>query len=78
MPKKGVLGTVIRNKSKKTITVFLQRKKLHFKYKKIINKFTYILAHDELNICKVGDLVLIEATRPISKNKNWILKRIIN
>jgi len=61
----------------KSIVVGVERKVKHAKYGKFIKLTTKFMAHDEKNECNPGDLVLIAETRPISKNKNWRLKQIL-
>nr|YP_010199033.1 ribosomal protein S17 [Hydropuntia urvillei]UAD88482.1 ribosomal protein S17 [Hydropuntia urvillei] len=73
MYKKYTTGIVISNKMNKTITVAVKNKVSHAKYKKIIIKTNKYYAHDENNICHIGDLVKIQPYKPISKKKRWIL-----
>lgn len=73
MPIKETIGKVISNKMHKTITVSVTTKIAHKKYNKIMSKTNKYYAHDENNICKIGDKVRIRETRPLSKNKHWIL-----
>lgn len=70
-------GVVVSNKMSKSIVVAVERKVKHPIYGKFIKKTTKFMAHDEKNESKVGDLVLIAETRPLSKNKNWRLKQIL-
>ena len=70
-------GTVVSNKMQKTIAVLIRRTVKHPVYEKYIRKSTKLLAHDENNECKEGDLVVIESTRPYSKRKAWKLNRIL-
>ena len=76
-PKREETGIVISNKMKKTIVVKLDRRKRHSKYGKFITKTKKVKAHDEENSASIGDLVLIVATRPISKDKRYALKEIV-
>lgn len=80
-PKRGLrkerTGVVVSNKMSKSIVVAVERKVKHPIYGKFIKKTTKFMAHDENNESKVGDLVLITETRPLSKNKNWRLKQIL-
>ncbi|MEO0091300.1 MAG: 30S ribosomal protein S17 [candidate division WOR-3 bacterium] len=76
MMAKQVKGIVISNKMNKTVVVVVERKVLHPKYKKYITKRTKLYAHDEKNECKIGDQVLLESTRPLSKLKRWRVVRI--
>ena len=75
--RKERIGTVVSNKMEKSIVVTVERKVKHPKYGKFIKKTSKFMAHDEKNECGIGDLVLIAETRPLSKNKNWRLKQIL-
>ena len=70
-------GTVVSDKMQKTIVVSVTRKYIHKKYGKYVRDQKKYKVHDEENTCKVGDKVLIEETRPISKHKRWRLREII-
>ncbi len=74
---KILMGSVVSNKMDKTITVMIQRKVKHSLYEKYIRRSTKLLAHDENNECNEGDVVVIEASRPISKSKAWRLQKIV-
>ena len=69
-------GTVISDKMDKTITVLVERRVKHPIYGKFITRSTKLHAHDEANECKIGDVVTIKETRPLSKTKTWMLKSI--
>ena len=73
MPKRILQGTVVSNTSNKTIQVSVVRKVMHPVYKKYIKKTKRYAAHDEKNICKIGQNVKIQENKPISKTKKWIL-----
>lgn len=73
MSTKETIGKVTSNKMEKTITVAVTKKIAHKKYNKIIIKTNKYYAHDENNECKRGDIVKIQETRPMSKNKRWKL-----
>ncbi len=75
--RKERIGVVVSNKMEKSIVVSVERKVKHPKYGKFIKKTTKFMAHDEKNEGGIGDLVLIAETRPLSKNKNWRLKQIL-
>ncbi|MCX6275051.1 MAG: 30S ribosomal protein S17 [Bacteroidetes bacterium] len=75
--RKEKTGTVVSNKMDKSIVVNVERKVKHLKYGKFIKKTSTFMAHDENNECGIGDLVTITETRPLSKNKNWRLKQIL-
>lgn len=74
---KTLTGTVVSNKMDKTIMVQISRKVKHLLYEKYIKRTTRLMAHDEDNQCNEGDVVIIEASRPISKNKSWKLQKIV-
>ena len=75
--RKTRVGSVVSNKMEKTITVAIERRVPHPIYKKYFKKTTKLMAHDEKNECKIGDVVKIMETRPLSKNKRWRLVEII-
>ena len=77
MPKRILVGTVVSDKTDKTVTVKVERKEKHPLYGKIIRRSKKYHAHDESNEFKPGDTVRIEETRPISKTKTWrVLDRV--
>ena len=71
MPKRILQGTVVQNKADKTVSVIVERRISHPIYKKFMTKSKSYQAHDENNSCKIGDVVTIEETKPISKSKTW-------
>ncbi len=73
-----VVAKVISNKMNKTIVVQVERKVKHPLYDKYIRRFSKMYVHDEDNTCKVGDVVVIQQTRPLSKTKRWKLVEILN
>ena len=73
MPKRVLSGRVTSDKMDKTITVLVDRRVMHPLYKKFIRRSKKYAAHDEANLCKVGDTVRIEECRPISKRKTWLV-----
>ena len=75
--KKSVTGKVVSNSMEKTITVSIESRLRHPLYNKYIYKTTKILVHDEENVSKVGDIVSIQESKPISKHKSWILNKVI-
>tara|TARA_B100000678_G_C18065075_1_gene444297 strand:+ start:326 stop:598 length:273 start_codon:yes stop_codon:yes gene_type:complete len=75
--KKTITGTVVSNSMEKTITVSIQRRLRHPLYNKYIYKTSRILAHDQEMVSKLGDVVSIEESKPISKNKSWVLTKVI-
>lgn len=73
MPKRILQGVVKSAVNNKTISVLVQRTCMHSLYKKIVKKSKKYSVHDENNQCKVGDIVKIQESRPISKNKFWVV-----
>lgn len=73
MPKRILTGTVVSDVNDKTIVVSVERKVKHPLYGKIIRRSKKYHAHDEANTFKAGQIVRIEETKPISKNKSWVV-----
>ena len=71
MPKRILKGKVVSAKNNKTIVVMVSRKYKHPQFKKIMNSSRNFHAHDEENKFKIGDVVRIQESRPISKKKHW-------
>jgi small subunit ribosomal protein S17 len=71
MPKRILQGTVVSDKNDKTVVVKVERRFTHPLFKKTVRRSKNYKAHDEANAKKVGDMVSIEETRPISKDKCW-------
>jgi small subunit ribosomal protein S17 len=78
MPVKQQIGIVISNKMEKTIVVKIENRYSHSIYSKTLIKTKKYLAHDKLEECNIGDQVLIEECRPLSKRKRWKLIKIIS
>ena len=70
MPKRILQGVVTSDKNAKTVTVKVERKVRHPLYGKIVRQSKKFAAHDEKG-CKIGDVVRIEESRPLSKTKRW-------
>jgi len=75
--RKTRVGTVVSDKMDKTVVVAIEKKVLHPVFKKYVRQRRKFKAHDEHNECRVGDKVLIEETRPLSKEKRWRVKETI-
>ena len=75
--RKERLGIVVSDKMDKTITVAVDRAIHHPIYNKMVRTATKFKVHDEKDSAKVGDMVRIEETRPLSKNKRWRLVEVI-
>ncbi len=71
------VGVVVSDKMDKTVVVRVDRLIKHSIYKKFIKRKVNCKAHDELNSCAVGDKVLIVETRPLSKDKRWRVRQVL-
>ena len=78
MPVKEKVGVVISNKMDKTIVVQVESRFPHPIYSKTMVKTKKYLAHDEMEQCNIGDEVLVQETRPVSKRKRWALTKILS
>ena len=76
--RKSRVGQVVSDVQNKTIVVEVERRTSHKRYKKVVKSRKRYAAHDEQNQAKIGDVVRISETRPISKNKCWRLVEIIS
>lgn len=75
--KKTQQGAVVSNAMDKSVVVLVERKVRHKLYGKYIRRRVKYMAHDPANECNVGDTVLIEECRPLSKNKRWLVRTIV-
>ena len=73
MPKRLLQGTVVSDVNDKTVVVRVERRFTHPVMKKTVRRSKKYHAHDELNAAKAGDVVWIQESAPISKNKRWVL-----
>ena len=71
------VGKVVSDKMDKTVVVIVEDRVAHKTYKKIIGRTYRLKAHDENNECKVGDIVRVMETRPLSKDKRWRVVEIV-
>ncbi|MEP1442547.1 MAG: 30S ribosomal protein S17 [Hyphomicrobiales bacterium] len=71
MPKRILQGTVVSDKTDKTVVVKVERRFNHPLFKKVVRRSKNYQAHDDANQFKTGDMVLIEECKPISKTKRW-------
>ena len=75
--RRTLVGKVVSDKRAKTITVLVERRNKHELYGKIVARSSKYHAHDENNECKLGDVVEICESRPISKTKSWVVTRLV-
>jgi len=75
--RKQLVGKVVSNKMDKTIVIEIENLVMHSLYKKSVRRTKKIKGHDEKNQCTVGDIVRVEETRPLSKEKHYRLIGIV-
>jgi small subunit ribosomal protein S17 len=75
--RKSFVGRVVSDKMDKTVVLSVTRRIAHSRYNKVMKRTTKYKAHDEKNECKVGDMVRVIETRPISKDKRWKVLEIV-
>lgn len=75
--KRSLIGKVVSDKRSKTVTVLIERRVKHELYGKIVAKTSKYHAHDEKGEYKMGDVIEITESRPISKTKNWVVSRLV-
>nr|UYC31291.1 ribosomal protein S17 [Odontella aurita var. minima] len=78
MPVKEKVGIVVSNKMQKTIVVKVESRYPHPIYSKTMTKTRKYLAHDEMGKCNIGDQVLVQECRPLSKRKRWTLAKVLS
>jgi small subunit ribosomal protein S17 len=76
--RKNQVGIVVSDKMEKTVVVKVSHLVKHSEYNKYIKRSVKFKAHDEANECKIGDRVQIVETRPLSKDKRWSVKQILD
>ena len=75
--RRTLIGTVSSDKMDKTVVVTVETSVKHPMYKKIVKRTYKLKAHDEENVCKVGDKVEVMETRPLSKDKRWRVVKVV-
>ena len=75
--RKEMIGTVTSNKMDKTVVVSVATNVKHPKYGKIVKRTYKLKAHDEENVCQMGDKVKVMETRPLSKDKRWRVVEVL-
>ncbi|MEJ2245548.1 MAG: 30S ribosomal protein S17 [Acidobacteriota bacterium] len=75
--RKSQVGIVTSTGMQKTVAVAVDRRVQHRLYKKILRRTSKFLAHDENNVCKIGDRVRIVETRPLSARKRWRVEKVL-
>lgn len=77
MPKRVITGKVVSDKMQKTVVVAVESTVAHGRYKKLVKRTNTFKAHDEENTAREGDVVRIEESRPIAKDKSWRLVEVV-
>ena len=75
--KRTLIGKVVSDKRAKTVTVLVERRVKHALYGKIVAKSSKYHAHDENGDFKMGDVIEITESRPLSRTKNWVVSRLV-
>ncbi|MDO4674604.1 30S ribosomal protein S17 [Campylobacter sp.] len=75
--KREIQGVVVKIAGEKTVSVLVERKVVHPRYRKIVKRFKKYLIHDEKNEAKVGDVIVAVECRPLSKRKAFRLKSVL-
>ncbi len=75
--KRTLIGKVVSDKRAKTVTVLVERRVKHELYDKIVMKSSKYHAHDENSEYRLGDVIEITESRPLSKTKNWVVTRLV-
>ncbi len=75
--RRRLVGRVVSNKMDKTVVVAIERRRLHPLYKKVVKSTKKVMAHDESNEVKLGALVRIVESRPLSRHKRWVVEEVI-
>ena len=75
--KREIQGVVVQKTGDRTITVLVERRVMHPRYRKYVKRFKKFLVHDERNEVKAGDVVIAIECRPLSKKKSFRLKEIV-
>ena len=73
MPKRILQGVVVSDASDKSVVIRVERRFKHPLLKKVVRSSKKYMAHDETNVCKIGQIVRIEECKPISKRKSWVV-----
>lgn len=75
--RRRLIGRVVSDKMEKTVVVAIDRRKTHRVYKKVIAYTKKIMAHDETNEVALGSLVQVVESKPLSKNKRWVVEKVL-
>lgn len=75
--RRRLVGRVVSDKMQKTVVVSIERRRLHPIYKKVVKSTKKVMAHDESDAIQLGALVRIVESKPLSRNKRWVVEEVI-
>ena len=75
--RRRLIGRVVSDKMQKTVTVAIERRRMHPLYKKVVSSTKKVKAHDETNTVPLGALVQIVESKPLSKTKRWVVEKVL-
>jgi small subunit ribosomal protein S17 len=75
--RQATVGTVVSDKMQKTVVVEISRLVQHHDYSRMVRRKSRVKAHDEANACRIGDMVRLMETRPLSKDKRWRVVEVL-
>lgn len=75
--RRRLIGRVVSDKMEKTVVVAIERRKAHRIYKKVVSTTKKVMAHDESNAVELGSVVQIVESKPLSKNKRWVVEQVL-
>jgi small subunit ribosomal protein S17 len=75
--RRRLIGRVVSDAMDKTVVVSIERRKMHRVYKKVVRTTKKVMAHDETNAVEIGSVVQVVESKPISKNKRWVVERVL-
>ena len=75
--RRRLVGRVVSDKMQKTVVVSIERRRLHPIYKKVVKSTKKVMAHDESDAIKIGALVRIVESKPLSRHKRWVVEAVI-
>jgi small subunit ribosomal protein S17 len=75
--RRRLVGRVVSDKMDKTVVVAIERRKMHPIYKKVVKTTKKVMAHDESNSIKIGALVRVVESKPLSRHKRWVVEEVL-
>ena len=75
--RRRLIGRVVSDKMQKTVVVAIEQRKMHQVYKKVVKTTKKVMAHDDSNAVGIGALVQVVESKPLSKNKRWVVEKVL-